>query len=241
VDHKLVPLRKGVFRMALQAAVKNDFKDNISFITAGINYDHPTDSRKDVMVHFGTPFFLNEYKEDYCQNPAGTLLKMTKRGYEVLEKKVLHINDPKQYALAEKCLANYNDQYSFYINSWQQATIKKFEGAKEICNRINAMSEKELEQLQIEATNYKRVFSSSTPSFTKQLIKVITFPFFILAYLFNAPPILLAKRIADKKVHRPDYYSWVFVVCSMVLYIIWLIILFLGILLFLPLLQDLIK
>jgi MFS family permease len=42
--------------------------------------------------------------------------------------------------------------------------------------------------------------------------------------LLNGLPVLMAKWIADKKVKRIDFYSWIFVACYTLLYICWLII-----------------
>lgn len=237
--HKLMPLRKGVFRMAFQAAVKNNFSYDIPFIPAGVNYEHPIFSDTDVMVHFGKPFFLSDYRKEYEVNPAAALLQMTKDGFNAIEKRVLHINDAAHFSLAEKCLTIERNNYSFFTGSWLQATIKRFDLEKNICNRINSMKEEARGDLQLAADNYfnklreyklrDRTLSSSF-SFT-HLTKwrlILTVPLFIIGWLLNALPVLIAKRIADKKVTRPDFYSWIFVTVSAVLYILWILMLFTG-------------
>ncbi|MBC8034996.1 MAG: 1-acyl-sn-glycerol-3-phosphate acyltransferase [Chitinophagaceae bacterium] len=238
--HKLFPLRKGVFRLAFQTAFMNDFKYNIPFIPVGINYEHPADANKDVMIHFGEPFFLNDYREKYEANQQATLLNMTKVGFQALEKNVLHIADTAAIGLAEDCLTVYRNNYYFFTKAaWQQATKRKFFLEKTICNQINQMTSEDLgllkkitgdyfSRLKLHCLSDRTLCPAFSFSTLKKLLLIVAAPLFIAGWLLNAIPVLAGKMIADKKVYRIDFYSWIFVTSSALLYIIWLLMLFAG-------------
>lgn len=242
IKRNLSPLRKGVFRMAFQTAIKNNYRYDIPFIPVGINYDHPTAGYRDVMVHFGKPFFLSKYRDAYEANPNATLLQMTKDGFAAMEKKVLHINEERDYELAEKLLTVQRNNYCFFTKGWLQATTKKLEEEKHLCNAVNKLNiekrniiEKDADEYFGDLQRYGLTDDTLSPAFSFSPVKKIglfvTAPLFALTYLLNALPLLIARRIADKMVQRTDYYTWVLVSCSAFLYVAWLIILFIGFLL----------
>lgn len=239
IKRNLSPLRKGVFRMAFQTAIKNDFRYDIPFIPVGLTYDHPSAGYRDVMVHFGKPFFLSKYREAYEANPNATLLQMTKDGFAAMEQQVLHINEGKDYELAEKLLIIHQNNYQFYTNGWLQSTTKRFEEEKRLCNVVNTLPVNEKDNLEKQMNEYFREIrrygladDTLAPSFSfslgKKILLFSTLLLFAISYLLNALPLLISKRIADKKVRRPDYYSWVLVTGSVFLYILWLVLLFAG-------------
>ena len=60
-DRKLIPLKKGVFRMAFQTLSSPGFKGNLWIVPTGINYSHATVSQSIVMVNVSAPVLLNEF------------------------------------------------------------------------------------------------------------------------------------------------------------------------------------
>jgi hypothetical protein len=51
-------------------------------------------------------------------------------------------------------------------------------------------------------------------------------PLYATGCLLNALPVCIGKWIADTRVYRQDFYSWIFVTTSLALYIFWLTALF---------------
>src|ERR1700712_4720872 len=74
IEHQLLPFRKGVFRLAFDAAKAGNFSFDIPVVPIGITYDHPVDCRTTVGVHAGRPLLLSHYKNEYIENPAAALL-----------------------------------------------------------------------------------------------------------------------------------------------------------------------
>ncbi len=237
IERKLLPLRKGVFRLAFQSAVCDNFHKNIPVIPVGINYSHPFACQADIMIHFGTPLLLNDYKEEYLANAAASLLHITKDSYSAIEKSALHVHDASKYALVDSCLKIKRNDYSFFTNQWMQGTQKRLDEEKNICGYIDQLLSSEhaallqnnndyfkmLEQFRIRDKAISPLFKFS---FFKKLLLIIGLPVFIVSYLLNCLPVLISKKVADTKVYRVDFYSWIFVACAAFFYLTWLLVLF---------------
>ena len=239
IERVLMPLRKGAFRLGFQTSKQTAFQPGIPVIPTGINYSHPTSSNADVMVHFSAPIMLNDYKEQYSANASAAILQVTKASRAALLKKVLHIDRNDNYMLADNCLTIKRNEYRFFTERWLQATDNRLDEEKMICSIINHLPEQDLSELKSLATKYyielknqhiKDIALSSSFEFRpfKRLLLITGFPVFATGYLLNALPILIARRIADNKVSRIDYYSWIFVVTASLMYLCWLVILFFG-------------
>lgn len=237
IDRRLLPLRKGVFRLAFQSAKQNNFLLNIPVIPAGINYSHPSTCQADVMIHFGTPLLLNDYKEEYLNNAAASLLRITKDSFAAMQKNTLHIRDESKCNLIESCLKIKRNDYSFFTKQWMQGTIKRLEEEKSICEGIDRLVLSKQSELQKNNNDYFEMLQQCnirdkaiSPLFNfsgyKKLLMVAGSPLFLIGYTLNCLPVIIAKKIADTKVYRVDFYSWIFVSCAAFSYLIWLIILF---------------
>lgn len=238
-DRKLKSFRKGAFRLAFQSAKLDGFEKNIMIFPAGINYSHPFAYQADVMIHFGTPLLLNNYIEEYHSNAAAALLHITKDSFKAVEKQVLNIQDETKFTLAESCLQIKRNDYKFFTDQWMQSTRKKLEEEQNLLSNIMRLTICRMTELQENINDYfQRLLQYNlddktlSPLFSfssyKHFLLLIGFPVFVLGYMLNCLPVIIAKRIADVKVYRIDFYSWIFVSCSAFLYIAWLITLLLG-------------
>ncbi|MEO5999199.1 MAG: 1-acyl-sn-glycerol-3-phosphate acyltransferase [Chitinophagaceae bacterium] len=239
IERRIMPLRKGVFRLAFQWAVRDNFQNNIPVIPTGINYSHPFACQADVMIHFGTPLLLNDYKEEYLLNEAATLLHITKDSYAAIQKNALFVKDAAKYDLVENCLRIKRNDYSFFTRQWMQGTRKRLEEEKFICSNIDELLSFEQSDLQKNNKDYFEMLQlynirdkALSPLFKfsccKKLMLFVGSPFFILGYLLNCLPIKVAKKITDTRVYRLDFYSWIFVSCAAFFYLVWLLALFLS-------------
>ncbi len=234
VEHQLLPFRKGVFRLGFDAINAADFSFDIPIVPIGITYDHPVACRTNVQVHAGKPLLLSTYKNEYLQNAAAALLHICKDAQQAVNNLVLHINEKNRLVTAEHFLTICRNNNAVSTSTWKIASAEKLNQEKEICNSINNTANPDFENRQTEANSYfnalslaklndKTVCTTNGFAAWKKVLLWVGFPVYVLGLLLNGLPVLLARRIADKKVYRQDFYSWIFAVCYSFSYFFWLI------------------
>ncbi len=234
-ERQLLPFRKGVFRLAFDTAAASGFAFNIPIVPVGICYDHPVDCRTSVQVHAGKPLLLLNYQKVYEENPAAALLQICRDAQQATHQLVLHIESRQRLQTAEQYLIiSRNNHGSAPSAGWKIASTEKLEKETAICAAINQATDNVFEQRREQANNYFTALSAASlgdkpvcgtlpfPAWKKGLL-VLGFPFFVLGMLLNGLPVAIARWIADKKVYRPDFYSWIFVACYCLLYFTWLL------------------
>lgn len=236
-ERQLLPFRKGVFRLAFDTAAASGFVFNIPIIPVGICYDHPVDCRTSVQVHAGKPLLLLDYQKVYEESPAAALLQICRDAQEATRQLVLHIENKERLKTAEQYLIVSRNNLTTPAG-WKIASTEKLEKERTVCAAINHAGEAAFEQKREQAGNYFTALAAASlddklvcgtqpfPGWKKGLL-LLGLPFFVLGMLLNALPVAIARWIADNKVYRPDFYSWIFVACYCFIYFTWLLILLL--------------
>ncbi len=232
-EHRLLPFRKGVFRLAFDTAVAQNFSTDIPIVPIGITYDHPVAGRTAVAVHAGKPLQLANYISEYKKNQAAALLHICKDAHAATAQLVLHIEDSKRDETAGQYLTICRNNHLPTAGSWKIASIQQLERERSVCAAINNTAPVVWNNKQLCAGVYfnalaatglsdKTVIVRGAFAGWKKLVLVAGFPFYLLGLLLNAMPVATARWIADKKVYRKDFYSWIFVVCYSFKYCFWL-------------------
>ena len=237
-DRKLMPLKKGAFRLAVQVVAGLSPETPLLMIPAGINYAHPLAAQQDVIVQVGDPIVVKDALDKYGSNDTVAILQLKKEMEKSLLKNVVDIEREALLETAHRCLEITRNDYRYYTTHWMQATKNRFEEEKKLSEAINNLSAGEADALQKIVTDYDIALKAhhlsdyqlaenhASRSARKKLFT--GFPLFLLSYTLNALPVLVARRIAEKSVKRIDFYSWVFLTTSALLYCCWIIILFSG-------------
>ena len=227
-DRKLNPFKKGVFRMAFQTLSAPGFNGKLWIVPAGVNYSHPTASQSIVMINISEPILLNQFLPSYQTNPTATYRSCAQYFHSILLKQVLHIEDDRLQPLADRLLEmNRNNM------AHQKYDADIFTAEKKCCDQINNLPENTAKAFEIRTAEYFSLLQAenipdkivstklSRPGW-KKLLMLIVCPLFVPGYILNMPPILFAKKIVDERVYRKDFYSWIYVVSSALLYITWI-------------------
>lgn len=234
-ERQLLPFRKGAFRLAFQTAASTNFSLDIPIIPLGITYEHPTHGGTEVLIKADVPVSLSDYKEMYFSNSAAALLHICKETYERMRQLVVHVNDARFLPLTETLLTINRNNRQLTDNAWYIRSSKQLEAEQEICHKINDESHT-LHLLNEKAGVYNNILQSYqlndatiAPFFsgngsTKFYFIFLT-PLYFIGCLLNGLPIFTARTIVNKKVYRIDFYSWLFVSISTILYIFWVLLL----------------
>jgi glycerol-3-phosphate O-acyltransferase / dihydroxyacetone phosphate acyltransferase len=222
-DYTLLPFKKGAFRIALNT-VRAYPQLQLPIVPIGINYSHPTQLFKRVWVQAAEPILTNDYVEVLPDFSNMALHQLTTNAFKKLRESVIDV------------LAANNAATFQVFDTWRNATPQNISTAARItqeidlARRVSKWSDSEIagvihyHQSLTDAGVTDLAIAQSAERMLSKSPLMIGLPAAIIGWLLNAAPLQLARIIADKKVRRVDFYSWILVSAAAFLYLIWLVI-----------------
>jgi hypothetical protein len=102
MKRSLRPFKKGAARIAFSALEQMNFSKDLKIIPIGINYSKHTRGRSDLLLNFGDPIIVNDYKSLYNENTNKAFVAITSLLSERIEKLIINIDDKDNYEEIEK-------------------------------------------------------------------------------------------------------------------------------------------
>ncbi|MDE3249529.1 MAG: 1-acyl-sn-glycerol-3-phosphate acyltransferase [Bacteroidota bacterium] len=233
VERELYAFRKGVFRLGFDAAVNGSQPIDIPVVPIGITYDHPTRANTGVQVHAGEAMALSDYQQDYASNPAQALLRISRDAWYRVESLMLHIGNPDRFETAEQRLTIDRTDHEYGSHPWRIQDTHKLQREQAICRGLLNESEEVYAEKKIAGDAYFGLLKKNEISDEvvinektqpgKTVLLWLLAPFAVAGIVLNAFPFVLGRYVADKKVFRPDFYSWIHVVGCALFYCMWVL------------------
>ena len=220
-EYRLWNFRKGAFRIALRTVQQNPALE-LPIVPIGLNYSHPTKIFSTVWIHAGPPLNTNTFLTLYNSQPSAALKQLTEQGLLALQQLVTDAGHSSAESLYQVLDTWRNSQRS--IPGKNKDLIKdELEISKAFCTytaeqmaNINAYQDALKNAMTCDAA----VTAANAPKLSVTPL-VIGFPAACIGWSLNGIPILLSRYIADRKVKRIDFYSWILVTCAALLYVAW--------------------
>ncbi len=218
----LLPLKKGITRMAFTSETNCDFNLDLQIIPAGIYYSNYFNFQADVKVIFGKPISVLKYKQLFVENEARANAELRDEIANELKKCIIHIEDLNNYSAYNTCKIVFQSKMLQKLNIENkgvndivagQATINllakahekdasKFQEIVEIANQYS----ENLKKFNLRNWLFEKEKFNSIALFGEFLAFLILFPVFLYGFLNN----LLAiqpQRIINKKFKDPQFHS----------------------------------
>ncbi len=139
VKKKLLPLKKGVSRIAFTAEERHNYSLNTVIVPVGIYYTRLSDYGGNLLIQLGEPIYIKDYIELYKQNPnkAHALIKseLTKR----MKPLMIDIENLEYYDCIDLCREMVTNEKR--INT----VIDEFKNSKIVIEKIHRLIEKDEE------------------------------------------------------------------------------------------------
>lgn len=182
MKRSLRPLKKGAARIALSALEKADFSSSLKIIPVGVNYSKHTGFRSDLLVNWGEPILVNDYKDLFEENPNKAFNSLTNRIDEVLRPLIVDISDKENYQEIE--------------DAWIARRELKDNMLEELHNDQQIVNE--LIATKAAGQEIEPLLPKKQPN---SLLKMILgFPAFIYGTLNHLPIMMLMQRLTGKLV-----------------------------------------
>ncbi|MDY0086816.1 MAG: 1-acyl-sn-glycerol-3-phosphate acyltransferase, partial [Bacteroidales bacterium] len=141
---KLQPIKKGIGRIAFQAAEAVNFQEEIYIVPFGIDYEHPDHSGKNLLLNIGKPIALSAFYNDYKQHPQDGLVKLKDCLEMQLKKQIVHLenlNDSEAFRLLNKL--------NYYQLKNTATPLTAFKNEQKLAQNLNQLVEKQTESYRV--------------------------------------------------------------------------------------------
>ncbi len=231
VAYRLQPFKKGSFRLAFAANIPipdvsagnvsapSTCKD-VPVVPLALNYSHPTHLFQTVWLRAGQPLALQPLLNAYPGAPAAALRQLTEEAYQSIQSLAIANNEYPQEVFELLRLWR-NDPASERAGTYRIRTEKKLAaGAGKNMSELKPLLEDYKNAAKKAGLQPEQTFQPGQPALPAFPLWA-GLPLALAGWLLHALPLLLARRIADSKVTRIDFYSWVLVVLSCFLWLGW--------------------
>ena len=231
-EKRLRPIQKGTARIAF-GTMDSHGDIGLSILPVGVNYTHPTQFRKDVMVTFGNAIDIDSHYENYKEDKVKAIQALTKEIEEALFEKVVHIEEADEEVLEKLFILGRSELESPYSPIVIKSKIK-FDKEKNIADQYLKLND---EKKKIVSTLVNEYFQSlkkeevedhflvdnkqsSTHNFGNLLILILGFPFALVGIVLNGLPAYISNQVAKAKVSLMEFFDPVRIGVALLIYLI---------------------
>lgn len=222
---QMLPHKKAIPRIALEAEAKNNFNLKLQIVPVGIFYNHYWKFNRSLIVQYGEPIEVDRYREEYAENPQKAMLSLRDEIHDRIAPLTLQINSKMHYQEYENIRQLAGKSYSrahffsknkvlqlFYAEKELIAEIEKLENSTpEAFEKINEETNLYFQEINENKLTDEQVESSGNTSWAKLIARltaaVITLPVFAFGFLFNVIPFFVPRRIIRPKVKDIAFLS----------------------------------
>lgn len=227
IKKQMLPLKKGVTRIALAAEERNNFNLGIVIFPAGIYYTRLSDFGGNVFITFGEPIHLSAYTEQYKENPNKVHNLIKSRLEKELSSLMIDIRNTHYYDCIELCreIAGNEEginkvEADFILSKKIISKIEKFaESDPDKAVILKSASERYSEKLK--TLNLRdKLFSASYKStgIFEIVLFILIMPIGLYGWLNNYIAFTLPYLIAEKQIKDPGFKSSIKSAASMFMF-----------------------
>lgn len=217
---QLLPLKKGLARIAFQAQQKASNDQKIFILPLGISYSDYDKPQSDVRLQFGYPIDVSVFMPEYERNPARATLSLNSLLASEIKKRCIDIESLTHYNALHRLMRTYC--YAQNAGNYDSETC--FLLSKQISEAFNKHekeSPREFESLITLAQDYytaadksgieESFFFKPSISYLRKIVEglhiIIGFPVFVSAWMLNLIPYGLPYLFTKHKLKDPQFIS----------------------------------
>lgn len=222
---QMLPHKKAIPRIALEAEARNDFKLDLQIVPVGITYSHYWKFNRSLIVQYGQPIQVKDYWIDYEVNSPKAMLDLRDEIYRKLVPLTIQINSTTYYQEYENIRKLVGKEYSQRRFFCKNSSLQLFYAEKELVSKLEQLEElqpADFNNLIVAAHLYFSEIENSSISddqienagiaswnkvFRSITLAILTLPIFVLGFVFNAIPFIIPRTILRKKIKDTTFLS----------------------------------
>ena len=222
---QMLPHKKAIPRIALEAEAKNNFSLKLQIIPVGIFYDHYWKFNRTLIVQYGEPIEVDQYREEYAENPQKAMLSLRDEIHDRIAPLTLQISSKIHYQEYENIRQLAGKSYSGKHFFSKNKVLQLFYAEQELIAKLEtlendhpAIFSKIIDEssLYFDAIGELRVTDKQVSNTEKislfavlgrLIVVLITFPLFAFGFLFNAVPFFVPRMMIRPRVKDTAFLS----------------------------------
>ena len=223
----LKPIKKGPARIGFDTMVECNWEADIKVQTISLNYSHPKHFRSNVVVAFGEPIYLKEYKEIYEESPSLAITKLTRDVQKSMQEQLTYVDQKDIEPFVENIsILTRKGMNHFHQNS-KIPLLKRYEYSKALANKINAEYDENTDNWNSLKETVKQYFdklkrakisenwvnsyaqTNSKKTLPTVLVFLLCLPLTIVGLVHQLIPYILIKRFVEGRFKRDVFWSGV--------------------------------
>ncbi|MCB9265307.1 MAG: 1-acyl-sn-glycerol-3-phosphate acyltransferase [Lewinellaceae bacterium] len=216
-EKRLGPLQKGTARIAMGTLERhpNDLEE-VFIVPVGVNFTYADQPRSKVMIDFGEPIRASHFLKEFEENANQGMATLTDILREKLERSLVIIDRPEDEKLVEQLLQMYRTEQPQSVLPVIAHHRRPLELEMRVAETVNRLPEKEKKELNQKVSDYfeelhslgiddQALAGKPVNRILGFFALVLGFPLFLLGFLWNYPPVWLAKYISDTQVKMLEF------------------------------------
>ncbi|MDD2528624.1 MAG: 1-acyl-sn-glycerol-3-phosphate acyltransferase [Lentimicrobiaceae bacterium] len=206
---KLQQLKKGVCRIAFQAAEAQHFEADIYIIPTGIDFTSYSRAGTDLLLIYGPPINVAQYYPLYRENPQKAINALIQHLADEIRKLMIHIEDEANYTTIQPVISLFASDDKRYANFMKaRKIIHLLHESPDKVVRMNALTELiDAYQQLLYAGGFRDTNVRKSYSFPALMLRLImallVLPFALAGAIINYIPYkfptLISKNVKDKQ------------------------------------------
>jgi 1-acyl-sn-glycerol-3-phosphate acyltransferase len=222
---QMLPHKKAIPRIALEAEAKNNFQLDLQIVPVGITYSHYWKFNRSLIIQYGQPIQVKNYWIDYEVNPQKAMLDLRDEIYQKLVPLILQIDSKTHYQEYENIKQLVGKAYTKRRFFCKNSSLQLFYAEKELICKLEQLEDLQPEDFstliaatrqyvsEIEKNDISdtQIENAGKASWSKVLLSltaaILTLPIFVFGFIFNAIPFIIPRTILGRKVKDITFLS----------------------------------
>lgn len=233
IPRKLRPLRKGVARTAFQFEEEHDWNAKLKIVPVGINYTRPHYPGGDVLVIYGEPINISEFRDLFEEHTAKAYSALVQRLEDAMRPLMIDIRSTEYYDTIEELrVMMSNKKYGRKAD-----VLDRFNFEKEVIDAVDPWMEshrQEADDIAKKVNEYRKgrlsfdiqdwMFNHKSFGTGKMLLQMLFLVLFLPVFLVGAAPhilqVIYPYKAVDKKIKDVGFRSSMKLASSLFLYLV---------------------
>ncbi len=207
---------------------------DIQIIPTGIYYSSYWKFNRTLIVNFGDPIPVNNYMEEYRQNPGSAILKLRDDLHQAVLSLVVEIGSKKYYNDFETIRKFYGKHY-LQRQNLKFSTLNLFHSDRKLAEKLDVLEAKQpeetaalvnavnqfhstLNRIEIRSWLIENPYNNFYKFLFNQLLLLLGLPIFLFGFMFNAIPFFGIDALVRIEVKDKAFWSTFFLILGITVF-----------------------